>query len=171
MEITAVEAIPIAVDVEPLSEGGIAPYVTGRGVTETAERMLVRVETNEGVTGWGESLLEVDPLAAKALIEREVGPKAIGRSVWEIEAFVADYFCYYVDIGSLWGPVEMAMWDALGRYLDAPLHQLLGEKCRETVDVSYCVRILDEEDSRTHARRALDEGFSVVKTKGGRDWG
>lgn len=170
MEITKVEAIPIAVDVEPLAEGGIAPYVTGQGTTETAERMLVRVETDEGVTGWGESLIEMDPVATKTLIEREIAPKAVGRSIWQIEEFVADYFYYYVDIASLWGPVEMAMWDALGKSLGAPLHQLLGGKCQETVDVSYCVGILDPSESRDHARRAHEDGFSVLKTKGGRDW-
>ena len=170
MQITDVEAIPIAVDVEPLSEGGIAPYVTGQGVVDTVERMLVRVETDAGVTGWGESMIEMDPIAMKSLIEREIGPKAVGRSVWQIEEFVGDYFYYYVDIESLWGPVEMAMWDALGKHLNAPLHQVLGGKCRGSVDVSYCVGILDEAESRTHARRALDDGFSVLKTKGGKDW-
>jgi len=167
---TDVEAIPIEVDVKPLKTGGIAPYVTGQGVVETPGRMLVKVETDEGVTGWGESMIEMDPIATKTLIEREVGPKAVGRSVWQIEEFIADYFYYYVDVESLWGPVEMAMWDALGKYLNVPLHYLLGGKCRETVDVAYCVGILDEPESRDHARRALDNGFSVLKTKAGRDW-
>lgn len=170
MEITDVEAIPIEVDVKPLEEGGIAPYVTGQGQISTVKRMLVKLETDEGITGWGESMIEMDPIAMKTLIEYEIAPKAVGRSVWQIEEFVKDYFYYYVDIESLWGPVEMAMWDALGKHLDAPVHQLLGGKCRDAVDVSYCVGILDTEESRDHARRALDSGFPVLKTKGGRDW-
>ena len=78
MRITSVEAIPVAVDVVPLEDGGIAPYVTGQGRVETSQRMLVRVKTDEGVTGWGESMLEMDPIAMKTLIEREVAPKAVG---------------------------------------------------------------------------------------------
>lgn len=70
----------------------------------------------------------------------------------------------------MWGPVEMAMWDALGKYLDTPVHRLIGGKCDNAVDVSYCVGILSPEESREHARRALDEGYSVLKTKGGLDW-
>lgn len=170
MEITDVEAIPVAVDVIPLEDGGIAPYITGQGQVETSKRMLVKVETDEGITGWGESMLEIDPLAMKSVIEREVAPKAIGRSVWQIEEFVNDYFYYFVDIESMWGPVEMAMWDALGKKLDAPVHQLIGGKCDDAVDVSYCVGILSPEDSREHARRALEDGYSVLKTKGGLDW-
>lgn len=170
MQIVDVEAIPIAVDVEPLDEGGISPYVTGQGQLETAQRMLVKLETDEGITGWGESMVEMDSIAMKTLIEREIGPKVVGQSVWQIEQFVNDYFYYYVDIESLWGPVEMAMWDALGKSLGAPLHQLLGGKCIDTVEVSYCVGILDPEDSREHSQHAFESGFSVLKTKGGRDW-
>jgi L-alanine-DL-glutamate epimerase-like enolase superfamily enzyme len=170
MEITEVEAIPLEIGVEPLEAGGIAPYVTGQGSVERSQRMLVRVETDEGVTGWGESMVEMDPIAMKTLIEREVGPKAVGRSIWQIEEFVDDYFYYYVDIESMWGPVEMAMWDALGKSLDAPLHQLLGGKCTDEVDCAYCVGILSPEESREHVHRALDGGFSVLKTKAGRDW-
>jgi L-alanine-DL-glutamate epimerase-like enolase superfamily enzyme len=170
MEITDVEAIPIEVDVKPLDEGGIAPYVTGQGRISTVERMLVKLETDEGVTGWGESMVEMDPVAMKTLIEREIAPKAVGRLVWQIEEFVNDYFYYYVDIKSLLGPVEMAMWDAFGKELGAPVHQLLGGKCRDAVDLSYCVGILDIDEAREHARYARDEGFSVLKTKGGRDW-
>jgi L-alanine-DL-glutamate epimerase-like enolase superfamily enzyme len=170
MEISDIEAIPIKVDVETLSDGGIAPYVTGQGQVESVPRMLVRVETEDGVVGWGESMVEMDPIAMKTLIEREVAPKAVGRSVWQIEEFVDDYFYYYVDIESLWGPVEMAMWDAMGKYRDAPIHQFLGGKCQDAVDVSYCVGILNPSTSREHVNRALDRGFSTLKTKGGRDW-
>lgn len=170
MQIVDVEAIPIAVDVESLDEGGIAPYITGQGQLETAQRMLVKVETDEGVTGWGESMIEMDSIAMKTLIERETGPKVVGKQVWQIEQFVNDSFYYYVDIESLWGPVEMAMWDALGKTLGVPLHQLLGGKCTDTVEVSYCVGILPPDESREHAQHALESGFSVLKTKGGRDW-
>jgi L-alanine-DL-glutamate epimerase-like enolase superfamily enzyme len=171
MEITDIEAIPIAVNVKPLGkDGGIAPYVTNRRQVETSQRMVIRLETDEGITGWGEMMIEMDPEAMKTLIEREIAPRAIGRSVWEIESFADDFFYYYVDIDSLAGGIEMAMWDALGKQLGAPLHQLLGGKCDDAIPVSYCVGILDPEESRTYARYALEEGFSVLKTKAGRDW-
>jgi L-Ala-D/L-Glu epimerase len=171
MEITDIEAIPIEVDVKPLGEPyGIAPYVTNHGAIESSQRMLIRLETDDGVTGWGETMIEMDPMAMKAVLEREIAPNAVGRNVWEIESFVKDTFYYYVDIGSFLGGVEMAMWDAFGKSLDAPLHQLLGGKHSDAVPFAYCVGIRDPSDSREHARFALEEGHSVLKTKGGHDW-
>lgn len=170
MEIVGLEAIPIEANVSPLDEGGIAPYVTNNGTLDTAQRMIIRLETDAGTVGWGESMIEMDPIAMKTLIEREIAPKVIGRPIWEIEAIWEEFFYYYVDIEALIGPIEMAMWDALGKNLGAPLYQLLGGKCRDEVDVTYCVGILGPEESREHAKRAVDEGFSVLKTKGGHDW-
>lgn len=171
MEITDIEAIPITADVKPLGEpAGIAPYVTSGGQVEAAQRMLIRIDTDTDISGWGEMMVEMDPVAMKTLLEREVAPKLIGCDVWETESAVQDHRYFYVDIASLYGGVEMAMWDAFGKHLGTPVHQLFGGKRSDTVETAYCVGILDAEASREHARYAIDEGYSVLKTKGGRDW-
>lgn len=64
----------------------------------------------------------------------------------------------------------MGMLDALGKSLGVPLYDLLGGKHTERVPFAYCVGILGPEDSRTHAKRALDMGFEVLKMKAGNDW-
>jgi L-alanine-DL-glutamate epimerase-like enolase superfamily enzyme len=171
MEITNLEAIPVAMDVKPLAEeDGLAPYVTNHGAVETMERMLVRLDTDEGITGWGEMRTTLSAAATKTILEHDIAPEVVGREVWEIEAFADSFFYEYMDTRTFVGGVEMAMWDALGKYRDAPVHQLLGGKCAETVDFAYCVGILSPEESRPHARRALEKGFDVLKTKAGRDW-
>ena len=182
MEITGVEPIPVEMGVKPLSdETGLAPYVSsdrGRNIdtaehyeVQTRERMLVRLETDEGVTGWGELLVTLKSVEATAAIIRDVvAPDLVGRDVWEIEPFTTSFYHPYVRIPAVVGGVEMAMWDALGKHLDAPIHRLLGEKIEDRVDLAYCVGILGPEDSRVHARRALEMGFEVVKTKAGNEW-
>ncbi|WP_152043134.1 mandelate racemase/muconate lactonizing enzyme family protein [Salinigranum salinum] len=171
MEITNLEAIPVAMDVKPLAEeDGLAPYVTNHGAVETMERMLVRLDTDEGITGWGEMRTTLSAAATKTILEHDVAPEVVGREVWEIEAFADSFFYEYMDTRTFVGGVEMAMWDALGKYRDAPVHQLLGGKCTDAVDFAYCVGILSPEESRPHARRALEKGFDVLKTKAGRDW-
>lgn len=171
MEVANLEAIPISVDVKPLDEeNGIAPYVSSVGQIETVERMLIKLDTDDGVTGWGEMAVPLEPRATKAIVDYEIAPKVIGRDVWEIESVLEEFFYFFVDIDALLGGVEMAMWDALGKHLDAPLHQLLGGKCVETVAFAYCVGILSPEESREHARHAVEQGFSVLKTKAGLNW-
>lgn len=171
MQVTDVSAIPVEMGVRPRSEpGGIAPYVTNHGQVETMERMLVRVETEAGVTGWGEMRSSLALETTASIIENDLGPELVGRSVADVEAFADEFFYEYLDVGPFVGGVEMAMHDALGKHRGVPVHELLGGRVRERVEFAYCVGILSPEDSREHARRALDRGFSVLKTKAGRDW-
>jgi L-alanine-DL-glutamate epimerase-like enolase superfamily enzyme len=193
MQVTGVETIPVEVPVKRHGEPyGIAPYVGGNRLrelpdslsfeealeaneeaTESGKKLLVRLETDEGVTGWGE--VKVPTMrTGQTLIEELVEPEVVGRSVWEMEglvdAFASFSTMYYTDVTSYVGAVEMAMWDALGKHLGAPVHQLVGGKTRDTVPVAFCLGLLTPEDSREYARFALEEGFSVLKTKGSRYW-
>jgi len=171
MSITDIDAIPVAVDVRPKEEEwGLAPYVGSPGPMSTVERVLIRLETGDGTVGWGETSAIPTPGVAATTIEEVLVPELIGREVWEIEAVLSEAAHFYVDYSSLYGGVEMAMWDALGKELGAPLHQLIGGKCTDEIQCAYCVGILSPEESREHVRRALSGGFSVLKTKGGLDW-
>lgn len=173
MRITGVEAIPIEVPLRPSSEpGGLAPYVGNDESIESVRRMLVRIETDGGVVGWGElwpdAALSVP--ATKATIETDVAERVVGTPVWNVEPLAEAFAREYFDARSFVGAVEVAMWDAHGKHLGVPLYQLLGGRCRETVPVAYLMGILDADRSREHARWATEQGFEVLKTKGGNDW-
>jgi L-alanine-DL-glutamate epimerase-like enolase superfamily enzyme len=171
MEITGIEAIPVAMGVRPLDDGGLSPYVGGQGVVEDeVERVLVRLETEGDVTGWGEFRPTLSPEATVTIVERDLAPEVIGRSVWEIEAFVDEFFFEYLHVQSFLGGVEMAMWDAFGKHTGQPVHRLIGGKCTDSVDLARCLGILPPEESREHAERALELGYDVLKVKAGRDW-
>jgi L-alanine-DL-glutamate epimerase-like enolase superfamily enzyme len=187
MEITGVETFPVEVPLEPLTEGGIAPYTTNHGEFSSMKRVLVRVDTDEGVSGWGEVrvLLSVD--ATVALIEDGVAPAVIGQSPFEVEAFRRQVFIEYANVSPFFAPVEIACWDIVGKVLDRPIKELLGgwtapnqaERQRdpeeadvpgESVDVAYALGILSPEESAAKAESVAAEGYPVLKTKAGRDW-
>lgn len=69
MEITNVEATAVRVPVLGIGEGGIAPYRTNHGAVTDVERILVRVDTDEGISGWGEMGPILSPEATIAAIE------------------------------------------------------------------------------------------------------
>jgi L-alanine-DL-glutamate epimerase-like enolase superfamily enzyme len=170
MQITSVEAIPVAIDVKPLNEElGVAPYVAGYTVVERAERLLIRLETEDGIVGWGETSMNPSPGVAIEIVEDVIAEEVVGRSVWEIENVVGAFEYPYMRITPLVAGVEMAMLDAFGKSLGVPLHQLLGGKTTDSVPVAYCLGILDPEESAEYAVEALDRGFEVLKTKGGLD--
>jgi L-alanine-DL-glutamate epimerase-like enolase superfamily enzyme len=170
MQITSLEATPVRVEIRSREEPyGAAPYVAGYHTFEHVLRLVVRIETDEGVVGWGETMVDPEPNVARAIMEHVVGPEALGREVWEVEAFCDSFEYPYMHVRPYVAGVEMAMWDALGKAKDVPLHQLFGGKRTDEVPVAYCLGITDPEEAAEQARWARDEGFGVIKTKGGLD--
>ncbi|MFB6219270.1 MAG: mandelate racemase/muconate lactonizing enzyme family protein [Halobacteriaceae archaeon] len=172
MEVTAVEAIPVRAGVRPREEPmGLAPYASNHGRVEAAERVLVRVETDRGVTGWGEMLAAMgSPAATAVVIEEVVAPELVGRDPRNVQSFLEAFYFPYVKVDPFVGAVETALWDVAGKDREASLAAMLGGATAEAIEVAYCVGLLPPGESRTHARRALDAGFSTLKTKAGADW-
>lgn len=185
MEITNVEAHPVCMPVVPLKKGGIAPYVTNHGQVEEVDRMLVKVETDEGITGWGEMRMFLSAESTRAILEDGIAPWVIGHSPFEVEGLRRQMFIEYTNVDMFFAPIEIACWDIVGKALEKPIYELLGGwtapmqtsrmgtpdyESVSDVPVAYCVGILTPEESRQHARRALEEGYPVLKTKAGRDW-
>ncbi|RQH01418.1 mandelate racemase/muconate lactonizing enzyme family protein [Natrarchaeobius oligotrophus] len=185
MEITDVEAYAVNVDVVDVEDGGIAPYVTNHGAVEDMDRILVRVDTDEGISGWGEMRVFLSPEVTITTIEKGIAPIVTGRSPFEVESLRRLLFVEYTNVDMFFSAVEVACWDIVGKALEKPVYELLGgwtapgttsrriEQDYEydrAVDVAYCVGILSPEESRVHARRALENGYGVLKTKAGRDW-
>jgi L-alanine-DL-glutamate epimerase-like enolase superfamily enzyme len=172
MAISSVEAIPVQMGVKPLDEAyGLAPYQSNHDSVTEVDRLLVRVDTDEGVTGWGEMLVAMkSPEASKAIVEHVVAPELVGRDVGDIRGFLESFYFPYTRIHPFLGAVEMALWDAHGKRLEASVAELLGGRLVDEVPIAFCLGILDPEESREHAAFASDEGFDVLKTKAGPDW-
>ncbi|RQG98648.1 mandelate racemase/muconate lactonizing enzyme family protein [Natrarchaeobius oligotrophus] len=169
MEVTDVEAIPVEIGLKPLEEDhGLAPYVMGRlEYLESAERVLVKLSTSEGITGWGETAVVYSPSITKSILETVVADLVVGEPVWNFETLHEYYGSHYIDSSVFLSGVEMAMWDAFGKYTGCPLHRLLGGKQTDRVAFSYCYAIDTVEASVERMREVRDAGFDVVKTKVG----
>lgn len=185
MEITNVEAYAVSVPIVDIDDGGIAPYVTNHGRVEKMERMIIRIDTDEGVSGWGEMRVFLSPAATKAVLEDGIAQWVVGRSPFELETFRRQIFIEYTNVDMFFAAIETACWDIVGKVLERPVYELLGgwtapaptertntptRESERTVDIAYCLGILSPEASREHAARAYNEGYSVLKTKAGRDW-
>ncbi|WP_137290627.1 mandelate racemase/muconate lactonizing enzyme family protein [Natronorubrum halophilum] len=185
MEITGVEAFAVNMNVVDLEDGGLSPYVTNHGAVEDVDRVLVRVDTDEGISGWGEMRVFLSPKTTITTLEDGVAPIIEGHSPFEVESLRRLLFIEYTNVDMFFSAVEMACWDIVGKDLEKPIYELLGGWTApgtttrrmdteydqtNTVDTAYCLGILPLEESRAHAATALDEGFDVLKTKAGRNW-
>lgn len=189
MQITDVTAFPVEMPLKPIEDGGCAPYVTNHSALSSKQRVLVRVDTDEGVSGWGEVRPLLSATATAAMIEDGVGDTVTGKSPFELESFRRQVFVEYANMDVYFAPVETACWDIVGKVLDRPVFELLGgwtapvqterkHKRQHTddadsvapVEVAYCLGIFSPEESARYAERVLGEGYTVLKTKAGRDW-
>lgn len=190
MQIRNVTATTVDVPLVGLDETlGIGPYVTNHGQVDSMERVLVHVETDEGISGWGEMRTFLSPAATESIIEDGIAPLIEGQSPFETERLRRQVFIEYTNIELFFSAVETACWDIVGKALNKPVFELLGGATapyqttamnadagvRESatardVEFAFCLGILSPSESRAKAREAVDAGFSVLKTKAGRDW-
>src|SRR6059036_3787653 len=100
--------------------------------------VTLKIMTEDGVHGLGDATLNGRELAVAAYLTEHVIPCLIGRDARRIEDI-----WQYLYKGAYWrrGPVTMsaiaavdtALWDILGKTLDAPVYQLLGGASRDSV--------------------------------------
>jgi len=129
--------------------------------------LFLKVETDEGVAGWGEPVLEghAETLAAKVA---ELADFVVGldpRRVEDIWQMIYRNGCYRggpVLMSALSG-LDMALWDIKGRALGVPVYELLGGPVRERVR-SYCWIGGDRPSGLVEGAKALrEQGFDAVK--------
>jgi L-alanine-DL-glutamate epimerase-like enolase superfamily enzyme len=165
VKIVRVEAIPFAIPY-------VKPLKFASGEVHTAEHVLVRVHTDDGVVGvaeapprpftYGETqagiIAVIDQIFAPQLVgltllEREVAGSRLARTIGNPTAKAA---------------LDMAMCDALGRTLDLPVTDLLGGYT-DRMRVSHMLGFDDPAKMVAEAERMLDTyGITTFKIKVGR---
>jgi L-alanine-DL-glutamate epimerase-like enolase superfamily enzyme len=128
MLITAIESSVVSI---PFSMGGPHPLFAGQP-WDLLEILLVRVETENGLVGWGEAFGHAAIPATKAALDSIVAPLVVGRDAGDINAITRDVL-HGVHLLGRNGPfvfafsgVEMALWDLLGKRSGQPVWRLLG---------------------------------------------
>ena len=132
---------------------------------------FVHVHTDEGIRGLGEikpPSKNADTLVALRQLERELK----GRDPRHIEQIVHDCTRNNPDRPRIFAlsAVEQALWDILGKSLNAPVHALLGGACRDEIrlyaNINRISRIAEERTPEWFAHNAaaaVTAGFDAVK--------
>jgi L-alanine-DL-glutamate epimerase-like enolase superfamily enzyme len=116
--------------------------------------------------GWGESPQHYlgEPLTGQE--GRALFDMLRGRDATAIAAFYADW---KIEDELLSSALEMAMWDVLGKVCRQPVYQLLGGLYRRNIALAACIGIRPPEEVKPIARLYAEQGYTTIKTKGGRD--
>lgn len=142
--------------------------ITGLTTYRVPPRWLfLRIDTDEGISGWGEPVLEGHAQAAEAAV-KELGDLIIGmdpRHINDIYQLLFRNGCYRGGplLMSAISGIDVALWDILGKSLDVPVHALLGGAQRTRVRTYSWIGGDSPHDLVSDARHALGQGFQAVK--------
>ena len=131
-------------------------------------QFVVKVETDEGICGWGEAGLSSRELAVAGAVKHYRDLLA-GRDPMHIGALWQDmYRSQYFEGGRVLtgaiSAIDIALYDIVGKALSVPVHQLLGGKqrdfvpCFATTSAPMGPQLIEE------ARLLLDHGWRVIRT-------
>ncbi len=130
-------------------------------------QMLVKVETNEGIYGWGESGLSSRELAVKGAVEhyREwlIGRDPMRRGALWQEMYRSQYFEGGRTLTAAISAIDIALHDIVGKKLGVPVYQLLGGKHRDFVPTFATGNGKDAREMIEVARRILRAGFNCFR--------
>lgn len=128
---------------------------------------FVEIETDEGITGWGEAVLEGHAGTVLRCVEEmedyllQADPSRI-EDIWTTLYRAGFYRGGGIMMSAISG-IDQALWDIKGKMFQAPVYELMGGTCRDKMRVYSWVGGDRPSDVGKAAREKLEEGFTAVK--------
>ena len=153
------------------------PYHFAQGVILGAGVILVEVRTDDGVTGYGESIATPSAEGIQAYLAR-AAEICIGRSPFENARLMGEAYHALFELegtcsaprfaGQVLAGLEMALWDAMGKAVGRPVHALLGGAVRDEVRYFGFPQGETAQQVAEEAGLLADAGHEVIYVKVGR---
>jgi L-alanine-DL-glutamate epimerase-like enolase superfamily enzyme len=145
------------------------PYVFSGGSMDALTSIIVRVQTDTGLTGWG----EVCPLgstyqpahpkgaiaALKHLAPQLIGSPALTRPAMHLMDQHLDGHNYAK------AAIDIALWDILGHATGQPVHILLGGAHRDMIPSYYAINLTSPEETAKTVTAKQAEGYRALQIK------
>lgn len=164
-------------------------HVSDFGRIASFDMTLVRIETGQGLVGWGEAKAAVGSAGScstlVAAINDELGPALVGHDVRQITAasellyngpragYAAERGRTFPVLGrrgvtvSAISGIDMALWDLRGKALGVPLVDLWGGPCRSEMQLYASGGWADAATIGDELSRYVAAGFQAVKMRVG----
>jgi len=131
---------------------------------------FVKITTDDGLTGWGEPVVEGRADSVAAAI-KEMEYCLIGKNPGNIEdlfqvMYRGGFYRGGPILSSAISGIEQALWDIKGKSLNVPVYEMLGGSCKNKMRV-YCWIGGDRPDEVVdQARQKMEQGYSAIKMNG-----
>ena len=141
---------------------------------------LIKISTDNGLVGWGETTLEGKPRSTVAAVE-ELSDYLIGKDPLRIEhhwqhIYRSAFFRGGNVLMTALSGIDQALWDIAGKHFGVPTHQLLGGAVRDRIRVYAHWGIRDMSDEgKAKAKERLEwlqktGGYKAFKSGPGGKW-
>lgn len=169
MKITAIRAYQVDL---PLKEGRYS-WSNGNFV-DVFDSTVVAVETDAGITGWGECCpLGSAYLPAYALGVRsglaEIAPKVIGFDPRDLATLNRHMDAVLRGHPYVKAAIDVACWDILGKATGLPCYQLLGGRAQEDILLYRAISQIEPEAMAKNVAGYRAEGYTKFQLKVGSD--
>lgn len=128
---------------------------------------FVEIETSDGLTGWGEAVLEGHTATVMACV-KEMEEYLLGKDPERIEEIWTTLYRagFYRGGGVMMSAIsgiDQALWDIKGKRYGVPVYQLMGGACRDRMRVYSWVGGDRPHDVAMDAKKKQEEGFTAIK--------
>jgi galactonate dehydratase len=129
--------------------------------------LFVKIETDDGVTGWGEPVVEGRAATVATAVE-ELSDYLVGQDprniedIWTVLYRGGFYRGGPVHMSALAG-IDQALWDIKGKALGVPAYELLGGRVRDRIQVYSWIGGDRPSETAAQAQTAVSRGFRAVK--------
>ena len=152
-------------------------YYMAEGKTcDTVETAVVQVETDTGISGWGEvcPIPHYLPAYARGVASAltELTPVLIGADPVGPEALIAKADAYLQDHRYAKSALDIALWDITGQVADLPVSALLGGQRAADMPLYHSITCIAPDDMAKIAKEAQATGITQFQVKLGAsgDW-
>ncbi|MFP3089514.1 galactonate dehydratase [Treponema sp. TIM-1] len=145
--------------------------ITNINLYEVPPRWLfLEMETDEGITGWGEPVVEGRTHTVKAAVEEFI-PLLSGKDPRNIEdlwqlMYRGGFYRGGPEVMSAIAGTDQALWDIKGKSLGVPIYELLGGKCRDKLKIYNWIGGDRPSDVVAGAQKLYKTGCTACKMNG-----
>jgi L-Ala-D/L-Glu epimerase len=167
MQVAKLDATPVSF---PYLHREVSSQVARDGVTD----IVIRIESDDGLVGWGEACSGADVRSVEAAIDA-MAPFVLGSDPWDreaIQAVVYGHGLWQFRAGTAnfaWAGIDMALADLAARAAGLPLYKLFGGLRRHEASYFYYLARGSGEELHDQCRSGLAAGYDTFYLKVGVD--
>ncbi|EJN58032.1 galactonate dehydratase [Halogranum rubrum] len=130
--------------------------------------LFLRIETSDGLIGWGEPVVEGRTHTVRAAVEELMQTYLLGKDPMRIEdhwqtMYRGGFYRGGPVLMSAIAGIDQALWDIKGKHYDAPVYELLGGRARDRIRVYQWIGGDRPSGVADKAREKVEAGFSALK--------